>query len=135
MTVTISPSISRPSVGISQRGAISGALFVGFIVYLVLKGRLATYFNLLFKTQAKPASPVATSQSNNSVPKTTNNTANTTSGISSNNSPDIITDFGDGNVLGSFSGTNGPDNETFNGGGSLLDNYTGPTYLDNTTGF
>lgn len=40
-----------------QSGVIVGALLAGFIVYLIIKGRLATYYNLLVGGAGSGATP------------------------------------------------------------------------------
>lgn len=39
--------IPRPS-GLPQNSVIAAALFIGFLVYITIKGRLAAYINLFF---------------------------------------------------------------------------------------
>jgi hypothetical protein len=66
VTVLSAPG-ARPSVGLSQQSVIFAVLFIGFIVFLLIRGKLAAYVNLLFGTKAKAASTVSTSQTNTNL--------------------------------------------------------------------
>jgi hypothetical protein len=122
-TVSVSAS-NRPTVAISQQSVIFAALFIGFLVYLLLKGRLAAYVGLLFKSQAKPASTVASSQSNNQQKTGTGNPlgggqsalGNALNGGPAGTGSDSLAPS---QTFGSSAGeTNFIDNGSFGGGGS-----------------
>lgn len=45
--VTVARGPDLPTITMSQSGVIIGALVAGFFIYLMMKGRLITYYNLL----------------------------------------------------------------------------------------
>lgn len=71
VTVARSPTPVLPSVSMSQSGLMVAALIGGFVVWLALSGKLATYWSILIgggasstaSTSAAPATPSSTSSS------------------------------------------------------------------------
>lgn len=59
VTLAKSPSPVLPAISMSQSGVIVGALLGGFVIYLLIQGRLAVYYNLLLggAGASKPAVP------------------------------------------------------------------------------
>lgn len=109
------PGNISSATGISQNGAIGAALLIGFVVYLTIKGRLASYVNLLFKSAGKAASGIPTAQSNTTSP-------------GSNTVPQVSSDTASGSTpLATSSGQNSA--ATF-GSGSETDSYAGPVFSD-----
>jgi hypothetical protein len=61
-TVLRSPSVLLPSVGMSQSGLMAAALFGGFFLWLMMQGKLGTYWSILLGggSAAAPATTTGT---------------------------------------------------------------------------
>lgn len=60
VTLAKSPSPVLPAIQMSQSGVMIAALLGGFVIYLLIQGRLAVYYNLLIggAGASTPAAPV-----------------------------------------------------------------------------
>jgi hypothetical protein len=60
-TVLKSPSVLLPSASMSQSGLMAAALIGGFFIWLMMQGKLATYWSILMGgASAAPAAPATT---------------------------------------------------------------------------
>jgi hypothetical protein len=59
-TVVKSPTVLLPSVGMSQSGLMVAALIGGFVVFIAMQGKLASYWSILLGGSSSPTSPATT---------------------------------------------------------------------------
>ena len=61
-TIAKSPTVLLPDVGMSQSGLMVAALVGGFVIWLMMKGKLAAYWSILLggNSGAATAAPAAT---------------------------------------------------------------------------
>jgi hypothetical protein len=75
-----SGSVLLPDVGMSQSSLMVGALIAGFVVYLAMNGKLATYWSILIgggSTSATTTTPSATTSTTSTTPSASTSTTTT----------------------------------------------------------
>jgi hypothetical protein len=77
-TVLRSPSPLLPNVGMSQSGLMVAALIGGFIVFIAMQGKLATYWSILLGGGAATGSTSTTTTPSATTPSATTPSTSTT---------------------------------------------------------